>query len=52
VCYYCCMTMTVTEFARKGGHARAAQLSAEELSAIGKKGGRPRRTRKVDEKPK
>src|SRR5271170_4934927 len=52
VCYYCCMTMTVTEFARKGGHARAAQLSAEELSAIGKKGGRPRRTRKVDKKPK
>jgi hypothetical protein len=44
--------MTVTEFARKGGHARAAQLSAEELGAIGKKGGRPRRTRKVDKKRK
>jgi hypothetical protein len=45
------MILTITEFARKGGHARAAKLSAEELSAIGKKGGRPKK-RKLDKKRK
>lgn len=34
--------LTVTEFARMGGKARAEKLSKEQLSAIGKKGGRPR----------
>jgi hypothetical protein len=34
--------LTVTEFARMGGKARAKKLSKEQLSAIGKKGGRPR----------
>ena len=29
-----------------GGHARARKLTAEQLSAIGKKGGRPRKTKK------
>jgi len=34
--------LTITEFARMGGKARAEKLSKEQLSAIGKKGGRPR----------
>lgn len=34
--------MTVTELARKGGLARA-KLSKEELSRIGKTGGRPKK---------
>ena len=34
--------LTVTEFARMGGKARAKKLSKEQLSAIGKQGGRPR----------
>jgi hypothetical protein len=36
--------LTVSEFARLGGKARAAKLTKEQLSAIGKKGGRPRKT--------
>jgi hypothetical protein len=35
--------MSVTQFARLGGKARAAKLTKEQLSAIGKKGGRPRK---------
>jgi hypothetical protein len=35
--------MTITEFARLGGKARAEKLTKEQLSAIGKKGGRPRK---------
>jgi general stress protein YciG len=34
--------LTISEFARLGGKARAAKLTKEQLSAIGKKGGRPR----------
>ena len=34
--------LTVTEFARMGGKARAQKLTKMQLSAIGKKGGRPR----------
>jgi len=34
------------ELARAGGLARAKKLSAEELSVIGKKGGRPRKVKK------
>jgi general stress protein YciG len=34
--------LTVSEFARLGGKARAAKFTKEQLSAIGKKGGRPR----------
>lgn len=37
--------LTVFEFARMGGKARAQKLTKEQLSAIGKKGGRPRKTR-------
>jgi general stress protein YciG len=40
--------LTVTEFARLGGKARAKKLSAERrreiASQAGKKGGRPRKT--------
>jgi hypothetical protein len=43
--------MTVTEFARKGGHARAAKLTPAQLSAIGKKGGRPKK-QQLDKKRK
>ena len=39
--------LTVSEFARMGGKARAQKLSKEQLSAIGRKGGRPR----LDKKP-
>jgi general stress protein YciG len=39
--------LTVIEFARSGGKARAKKLSKEQLSAIGRKGGRPR----LDKKP-
>ena len=39
--------LTIVEFARMGGKARAAKLTKEELSAIGKKGGRPRKVRQV-----
>src|SRR4051812_4167273 len=43
-CYDCHVTkpLTVTEFARMGGKARA-KLPPEELSRIGKLGGRPRK---------
>jgi hypothetical protein len=43
--YTCGMkkVLTVSEFARLGGKARAAKLTKEQLSAIGKKGGRPRK---------
>ena len=34
--------LTITEFARMGGKARAKKLSKKQLSDIGKKGGRPR----------
>jgi general stress protein YciG len=40
--------LTVIEFARLGGKARAKKLSKEQLSAIGRKGGRPR----LDKTPK
>jgi hypothetical protein len=40
--------LTISEFARLGGKARAAKLTKEQLSAIGKKGGRPR----LDRTPK
>ena len=42
--YSCWMKkdLTISEFARMGGKARAAKLTKEQLSAIGKKGGRPR----------
>jgi hypothetical protein len=36
--------LSVLEFARLGGKARAAKLTKEQLTAIGKKGGRPRKT--------
>jgi hypothetical protein len=42
--------LTITEFASMGGNARAAKLSTEQLSAIGKKGGRPRKVRGLDSK--
>jgi hypothetical protein len=35
--------LTIFEFASMGGKARAAKLTKEQLSAIGKKGGRPRK---------
>jgi hypothetical protein len=35
--------LTISEFARLGGKARAAKLTKEQLSAIGKKSGRPRK---------
>ena len=35
-------TLTITEFARMGGKARAQKLTKQQLSAIGRKGGRPR----------
>ena len=35
--------LTVAEFASMGGKARAKKLSKEQLSAIGKKGGRPKK---------
>ncbi len=40
--------LTITEFARMGGKARARKLSQERLSEIGRMGGRPR----LDKKPK
>jgi hypothetical protein len=40
-------TLTVTEFASMGGKARAKKLSKKQLSAIGKKGGRPRLDKKL-----
>ena len=49
VWYSCCMKcLTITEFARLGGKARAKKLSKERLSEIGRMGGRPR----LDKKPK
>jgi len=42
--------LTISQFARLGGKARAAKLTKEQLSAIGKKGGRPRK--KLDTTPK
>ena len=41
--------LTISELARMGGKARAAKLTKEQLSAIGKKGGRPRK--KLDKLP-
>jgi general stress protein YciG len=41
-------TLTITEFARMGGKARAKKLSKKQLSDIGKKGGRPRLDKKAD----
>jgi hypothetical protein len=45
-CYDGRVTLTITEFASKGGHARAKKLSArrrrEIARAAGKKGGRQR----------
>jgi hypothetical protein len=38
--------LTIVEFARMGGKARAVKLTKEQLSAIGKKGGRPRKVRR------
>lgn len=43
--------LTVIEFARMGGKARAAKLTPEQLSAIGKKGGRPKKPRGLDSAP-
>jgi general stress protein YciG len=40
--------LTISEFARLGGKARAQKLTKEQLSEIGRKGGRPR----LDKKPK
>jgi general stress protein YciG len=42
--------LTVSEFARLGGKARAAKLTKEQLSAIGKKGGRPRKRLDIGDK--
>ena len=38
----CMKKLTITEFARMGGKARAKKLSQERLSEIGRMGGRPR----------
>jgi general stress protein YciG len=35
--------LTVAEFAAMGGKARARKLTKEQLSEIGKKGGRPKK---------
>jgi len=43
--------LTITEFARLGGKARARKLSKEELSRIGKMGGRPRLDKRGDKTP-
>ena len=43
--------LTITEFARMGGKARAQKLTKEQLSAIGRKGGRPRLDRKGKSTP-
>jgi len=43
--------LTITEFARMGGKARARKLSKEELSRIGKMGGRPRLDKRGDKMP-
>ena len=40
--------LTITQFARMGGKARAKKLTPEQLSAIGKMGGRPKRMRGLD----
>ena len=40
--------LTITEFARMGGKARARKLSKEELSRIGKMAGRPRLDKGLD----
>jgi general stress protein YciG len=47
MCYTSCVTkpLTVSEFARLGGKARAKKLSKKRLSEIGKMGGRPRKRR-------
>jgi general stress protein YciG len=42
--------MTITEFARKGGKARAKKYTPEQLSEMGKKGGRPRLDKKRKKK--
>jgi hypothetical protein len=42
--------LTVSEFARLGGKARAAKLTKEQLSAIGKRGGRPRKRLDIQDK--
>lgn len=36
------MTMTITDFARMGGKARAKKYTKKQLSEMGKKGGRPK----------
>ena len=43
--------LTITEFARMGGKARAKKLTPEQLSAIGKLGGRPKKKRGLRESP-
>lgn len=40
--------LTITEFARMGGKARAMKLTPEQLSAIGKMGGRPKKKQRLD----
>jgi hypothetical protein len=44
--------LTVTELARMGGKARAAKLSPEELSRIGKKAVRAREAKRAKERQK
>jgi hypothetical protein len=44
--------LTVSQFASLGGKARAAKLSKKQLSAIGKKGGRPRLDRRRKSTPR
>ncbi len=41
-------TLSITQFARMGGKARARKLTPEQLSAIGKMGGRPKKLRRLD----
>jgi hypothetical protein len=43
--------LSVIDFARMGGKARAEKLTKEQLSAIGKKGGRPRLDKKTKSTP-
>lgn len=46
LCYTVGVTLTITEFARMGGNARAKKLSKKRLSEIGKMGGRPRKKKR------
>ncbi len=54
--YLACMTdkkpLTITEFARMGGKARAAKLSPEERSRIAKKAVRAREAKRARERQK